>query len=74
MDQMNLTQVRPGRVACDAGTVFHRLSHMGVTLDAEAGEQSDAVGIRLLHRMRRTDTDRHHEAMYFHQRRLVALS
>jgi hypothetical protein len=43
MDQVDLAQVRPRRIACDARAVLHRLAGMRVTFDSDPDEQADAL-------------------------------
>ena len=40
-DEMHLTQVRLEWISLDARSVFHAGTHVGVSVDSEAGDQRD---------------------------------
>src|SRR3546814_8316106 len=58
VDQVDLPEVRLGRVARDARAVLHRLAEMRVAGDTEAGDEADLGLIGLAERVRGAAADR----------------
>src|ERR687894_437365 len=67
---MHLPQVGLRGVALDARAMLHCLALMGVTRDAEPGQELDALLIRFAHRVRPAAADRRHHPAH----RLAPLS
>ena len=66
VDEVDLAQVRLGRVLCDPGAVLDRDAGMDVALHAEPGEQCDTVPVRLGERVLAVAADGRHCPAHSH--------